>query len=177
MKSHHIKDWTSWETRTNQNSLSSVSKGGSRHLWWNARLHVPSQSIISLSGETSFILQFAQNIYMTGKNRKMFHHNEPSHKKEIIFNDKVWSVMSYDKSWTEKRDTGKHLEFQYLLTCSWETDPSVAMTEPSILPTELRESSWWMASRILSLHFKICFFALWSSFSGLIFSRLWHEFQ
>jgi hypothetical protein len=64
-----------------------------------------------------------------------------------------------------------------MLTCSWETDPSGAITASSIHPTVLRESTCRIISRNPSLHFKICFLALSSSFSGRIFSRLWQKFS
>lgn len=90
-------------------------------------------------------------------------------------------LMDYDLA--VKRLVAKHyMNFIYPLqitwrkkrglTCSWCIDPSGATAESLIRPSELSKSNWWMASRIPSLHFNICFSALWSSFSGLIFSRL-----
>jgi hypothetical protein len=51
------------------------------------------------------------------------------------------------------------------------------MTESSMHPSVLSESSWRIASRIPSLHFNICFLARCSSVSGLIFSRLEQIFK
>lgn len=71
--------WCDWN-----HILFSVGSGGSRHFWWKAQLHIPSHSIISLSGKASRNLHVAQIICMKTKSEEW---------ELIIWN--IWLIYYY----------------------------------------------------------------------------------